>query len=518
MRTVPTPLFVGLPAASRRLGSGALASQLIGVALLAFGLGAGVGCKIGTADVDTWKGTVKGPGKIVAVLMADKYDLSLRSHAALALLDLDRPDVDGLNELVRAIQLLQPATRERIVAQLVPHLTRTLQAPSPAATTTHDELDPAQVRAKDAAFALLQHADEDSRRQLTAAVLRWYSVDFDARGLAGNYSAEQVVRGVGAPAATILVAALNASLPPASLVKLAELIGQLGSPQAKTEAAQRLLAIEAQMRSAAFLDALKVQIAGQLGAPAKGAQAAQKNEERVEKAAKGSQERFVDEGALPALAHLATQPEVAQRLLEIASDKHASAERRGRALQALEGKVGEAQLTPLLTLALDASAPAQVQDAAFDRVGDTRSAKAIPALWPLLQNAPSPKVRGRAGELVLAIGGPSSLTEFFAKLPAGDTSYEPDELDGYAARMGQMTPLPTAVASAQLASRQWAARVIALNFFARKGNDQDIETMSPLLADATPVRGSGWEPNTTVGKVAKRAIDALQARIRQPQG
>ena len=53
------------------------------------------GCKVTSEDIEYWKGTVKGPGKIVAVMLADKYPMELRTQAALALVDMERPDRDG---------------------------------------------------------------------------------------------------------------------------------------------------------------------------------------------------------------------------------------------------------------------------------------------------------------------------------------------------------------------------------------------------------------------------------------
>jgi hypothetical protein len=81
--------------------------------------------------------------------------------------------------------------------------------------------------------------------------------------------------------------------------------------------------------------------------------------------------------------------------------------------------------------------------------------------------------------------------------------------------MGQMTPLPTAVASSQLSSPDWWDRVIALHFFERKGNEADAVNMSRLLNDGTPVKGKRWESGMTVGKVAKQAVDGLRQRIGQ---
>jgi hypothetical protein len=478
------------------------------------------GCKVEESDIDTWKGTVKGPGKMVAVILADKYEPPLRAYAALALVDMERHDVNGVVELLNALQSLDAGTRDKLIEQITPGLVTMMNAPAEPAEGGSAEAaaqgpPPRQIRSKDAAFALIPQAGAQTRKTLTTAVMKWYTIDFNGRSLSGNYSAEQVVRALGSGAATTLVDALNAKLPQQALVKLAELIGQLGDPATKRLAGQKLVAIEAEMNGAPFLDWLKAQITEQLGA----AQAA-KDPQRVEKAALLNRDRFVDDGVIPAMKHLADQPEVTARLLAIAGDKNpALTDRRTRALQALEGKVREEHLDALLALALDPVSPTAVQDYAFDRVADIRSPKAIPAMWPLVQDAAKQRQRWRAGELVLAIGGSAVLAEFFSKLPtAADVAYEPEELEGYALRMGQMTPLPSAVATAQLSSPDWWDRVIALYFFERKGSDADAAQLSRLISDTTPVKGKHWNPGTTVGKVAKQALDGLRERLGQPKG
>ncbi|MFI5305877.1 MAG: hypothetical protein ACHQ53_00915 [Polyangiales bacterium] len=486
-----------------------LRDLILGLGLFAL---VATGCKVGKADVDTWKGTVKGPGKMVAVILADKYDVDLRSYAALALVDMERHDVDGVAELLNVIAKVDATTRDQVIAAIVPGLTQLMQASDAAATP---EGPPArQVRAKDAAFALITYSSADSRKALTQAVMKWYMADFNGRSLSGNYSAEQVVRALGSSAATILVDGLSAEQPQQALVKLAELIGQLGDADAKKRAGQKLVAIEVEMRSDNFLKWLKAQIVAQLGA------AAAQDAQRVEKTAQLNREKFIDEGAIPAMAYLADQVEVSSRLLAIAAEKSpALTERRTRALRALEGKVNESQLHELLSLALDPSSPAAVQDYAFDRVGDIRSPKAIPPMWPLVQDGEKQRERWRAGELVLAIGGSSVLSEFFSKLPKGnDVRYEPEELDGYAGRMGQMNPLPTAVASSEIGSPNWWDRVIALDFFLRKGTEADLPAMSRLLQDKAAVKGKNWPPGTTVGQLAKQAIDGLRERLGRPRG
>src|SRR5690606_14934074 len=53
--------------------------------LIALACVAAAGCKVTREDIDYWTGTQKGPGKIVAVLLADKYEDDLRAYAGLAL-------------------------------------------------------------------------------------------------------------------------------------------------------------------------------------------------------------------------------------------------------------------------------------------------------------------------------------------------------------------------------------------------------------------------------------------------
>jgi hypothetical protein len=323
-----------------------------------------------------------------------------------------------------------------------------------------------------------------------------------------------VVRGLGSSAARSLVDSLDAKLPQAALIKLSELIGQLGDAEAKKKAGARLVAIEREMEGAGFLTWLKEQISTQLKAANQPLDNA-----RIEKAAELNRENFINNGALPAMKYLADQEEVQKRLLEIAGAKDAKlTDRRTRALQALEGKLGPEHVDEVLALALNASNPVSVRDYAFDRVGDTRNPKALASLWPLLADEDQ-RLRWRAGELILVIGGPQVLSEFFAKLPGGaNVSYEPEELDGYAQRMSQMTPAPKDAAKVLLESPSWWLNIIGLNYFQRKGTDADVAALEPLTRNTTPVKGKRWDKGDTLGKVAERAIAGLRERLKEAAG
>jgi hypothetical protein len=167
------------------------------------------GCKVDSDDIQQWKGTVKGPTRLVAVLGSDRYTSELRTEAALAIVEMDRSDVDALALLREALEDLRgadPAASEAIAGAMIPRLEALLsEEPGEA----NKGPDPAQVRAKDAAYMVIPYVPEESRSGLIRTVLGWYSADFEGRSLAGDYSAEQVTRALGSEAAGMLVDALH---------------------------------------------------------------------------------------------------------------------------------------------------------------------------------------------------------------------------------------------------------------------------------------------------------------------
>jgi hypothetical protein len=470
---------------------------------------AATGCRVAAEDIDYWKGTVKGPGKIVAVMMAGKYPMDLRTQAALALIDMERTDRDGTADLQQALGRLEQSERDALIAGMVPGLEQLMKkSDKPDGSAT-----PRQIRAKDAAFLLITHAPPEVKSKLTLDVVDWYMQDFNGRSLAGNYSAEQVIRALGSPAAKVLVKGLKARMPQQALVKMAQLIGQLADPAARKEGGERIVAIEREMEGKEFLAWVRQSVTSQAersGIKLEG--------QKLDRIVEANRDSFINDGALPAMKWLADDPTVKARLLEIASTKannDAGNMRRVSALAALEGKVHSNDLAGVLELALDAKSPVEVRDAAFDRVGDIKSPQALPSLWPLVTSGENARLRWRAGELVLAIGGAQVVNEFFSKLPAS-ADYTQEELEGYATRMGQMTPLPTQAVRDQLGASGWYNRVIAIRFFERRGGASDVERLSALTQDKAATKGPRWGKTKTVGDVAEEAVTAAKQRLAQP--
>jgi hypothetical protein len=492
------------------------------------------GCKVNSDDVQQWKGTVKGPTRLVAVIGSDRYSQDLRTEAALAIVEMDRSDVDALALLKGALDDLRgddATVSEAIVGGMIPRLEALLsEHPDEAANGP----DPAQVRAKDAAYMVIPYAPEDARDALVRSVVGWYSADFEGRSLAGDYSAEQVTRALGAKAAGMLVDTLHEQMPPQAMVKIAEIIGEDGDDETKERAGKRLVAVEKQMEKAAFVKWLAVRIRESIEVSGE-----KVDDKRVNALALYNRENYINQGALPAMHHLGDQNVVATRLLAIADTKPGASDaeawvvrlnaRRATALKALEGHVTRPHLNRLLSIALDSSNSIDVRDYAFDRVGDIRSRAAIPRLWPLVERPGctaascsandklTKRLRWRAGELVLSLGGVSTIEQFAQRLPAiVGIQYEPEELEGYATRMSQMTPPPTSTVMTLLDSQQWWNRVVALRYLERRGGEAEVPAMNRLMSDEGEVAGEGWSelnpPVKTVGQVADAAIKALRTR------
>ena len=492
------------------------------------------GCKVNSDDVEQWKGTVKGPARLTAVLGSDRYSPELRTEAAMAMVEMDRNDVDGVALLKKSLSDLQAKdaqASQQIVTGMIPRL-EALLAVKPEEESTAP--DGAQVRAKDAAYMVIPYARPEDRNPLIRSVIRWYSEDFEGRSLAGDYSAEQVTRALGGEAAAMLVDTLDEKMAPQAMIKISEIIGEDGDDETKKRAAQRLVEIEQQMEKAAFLSWLGEQIRASLEESGE-----KVDPQRLNALALYNRESYINQGALAAMHHLADQQVVATRLLRIADTKPGANDpaawverlnvRRATALKALEGHVHRAHLNRLLSIALDPSNPVEVRDYAFDRVGDIQSPDAIPRLWPLVERPGcaasscsageklDKRLRWRAGELVLSLGGPSTILPFSQRLPsAPGIQYEPEELEGYATRMSQMTPRPTSTVLELLDSQQWWNRVVALRYLERRGGEADIPTMKRLVSDEAQVAGQGWSelnpPVKKVGQVAEAALEAIRTR------
>ena len=234
----------------------------------------------------------------------------------------------------------------------------------------------------------------------------------------------------------MLVDALDEKMPPQAMIKIAEIIGEDGNDETKDRAGKRLVAIEKAMEKPAFVKWLASQIRVTIEASGEKA-----DEKRISSLALYNRENYITQGALPAMRHLGDQEVVATRLLAIADTKPGDTDgkawierlnaRRATALKALEGHVTRAR--HLNRLAVDRArfraTRSRSANYAFDRVGEIRSrARRSPGCGRVVEPAglygepparrrtsSAKRLRWRAGELVLSLGGPSSVIEPFSQ-------------------------------------------------------------------------------------------------------
>ena len=507
-------------AARRHLRTGVrLAASLLCLSLAS-------ACAVTEEDIVRWETTQRGPGRIVAVLMADKYDDDLRIRAGIALVEMEPRTgdhaINGLDELQHALEQLPEETRTRIVDGMAPELLAILRGEGAgAAPPDATAVPPIQIRSKDAAYLLIGWGSPETRTALTDGIVGWFVEDFNGRNLAGTYSAEQVVRAIGAPAASRLVDAMTARIPEQALVQIANLIAQIGDAATKARAAERIVAVESEMEGAEFGAWLGERYRAQLAARGE-----TRSDAEIAAGVELNREARIVAGALPAMHHLAGEAVVANRLLAIVqitaptppTTPAALETRRVTALQALEGHVRGDQVAPLLAIALASSNSGQLRDYAFDRIADSHDRSVLPQLWPLATQDGSAsrdawRVRWRVGSLLLTLGGPEVVAEWFTRLPATrGVRFAREELYGYAERLAQMRPEPTASVRSQLTSTDWWDQAIALYYFERAGTEADIPALSALATASTATAGEHWGEHDTIGKIATDAIEAIRER------
>lgn len=496
------------------------------------------GCKVTSADIEHWKRTQRGPDKLAAVIANGRYGDALRGDALVALATMDRTDVQPLDVFGHSLNGLSShhdASLDAVIGAAIPGLEVAMRGgerPSQPGQAPSDT----QSSAKDAAFLLAQKATGATREHLMQSIMGWFAADFARRAMSGRHGVDEVTREFGAPGALLLLPAIDAKLERDSLPRLATILAAVADDAGKRAAGERFVAIEREMESPAFLEWVKGEVRRAMSIGG-----ATPTDARIVATATLTREGLLTGGALTAMKALSAVPAVSARLLEVAKTTPAAGtppalitmlqDRRAQALAALENGANASHVQALLALALDTSNPGNVRESAFGRLAETRSAAAIPPMWPIVgatglvgdSNAQrdARALRARASELVLQIGGAARLSELYAHLPADPaTPFEPAELEGYAGRLAAMSPAPAQQVRADFTSPIWWRRVVAIHFVAKSGTASDVALLQRMSTDAMRTVGPSWATRTppldTVGKVAALALESLRDRLALP--
>jgi hypothetical protein len=495
----------------RNICSWALAASLVGA----------VGCRTTADDVHRWANTQQGPRKIVAVMTHDKYPDELRVEAAMTLVRM-KPRSGrrvGIDELVSGLDELPAPSRTKIVSGMLPVLEGELRKPPPPEPPAGSPRDvDTTFPYKDAAFALLTNegqelvASKTDQQRLKAALADWALADFSARmdDSSQAYGMGQVLANLGADGVRRLPQLI---VPEAKKIgSVAGFIADLGDPQTKLEASQRLVQVAREVESKDWL-ARKAPLLRQ---------ANEASGYKVEGARFDEQLALYQEEELlrifSSIKQVGQAPAVSY-LLAFAADKNNGEKRREAALAAMEGhidKKDQPQVDRLLAIAGADDTPDSVREMALRRVGELPRKQVVDALYALFANK-NWKVRWVAAELVLKMSEVPQLDEFMGKLGAlrEMAITEPIRYGKLIAGLPGAPPVRELIEKYAAPTRPTPVRLTALAYYLDQGTRADLAALDAHAADGARVpecaKGAeGCEWRCEVNSDGQRVIKPVQ--------
>ncbi len=478
-------------------------SLLVASALAVTALGGTAGCRVTEDNVRRWSDTEHGPDKLVAVLTHAKYETSLRTSAALALIGM-KPRGGrriGINRAVESIAQLSVDERKAVLDGLAPTLIAKMKETSPGnqgAAAAQAAADPS-VPFKDAAFALLSYdkstlvTDDATRKKLSDALIDWCQHDFDRRidNSSQMYGMEQVLRFLRAPAVKGLPALIVPDEP--KIDRIAALIAELGDDATKEAASTKLVDVAKAVASPTWIAKKQAAVEEANKAAKITATAAQL---AAQMAAYQTEELTRTFAAMKKVGGRA----VIGFCLDFASDKGSSPvaveneKRRAASMAALEGRLDRNRpddVQRVLAIAGADDTPDSVRDLAFQRVGEMPREQVVGRLFDLFSSKKW-KVRWVSASTVLRMSATPQLGEFMTKLPSGAAAgfalSEPLSYGGLIEKMTVKDGLKARDAATKfLREGSLAAHLTALGWFYANGTPADVAALASFEADATPV-------------------------------
>lgn len=461
----------------------------LALCLAAAGAGlVGSGCRVNEDDVHRWESTARGPEKLTAVLLHDKYEIPLRVEAALSLVRM-KPRQGrrvGIGMMVDTLAEVAPETRAVIVASLVPAIIEHLKAPPPPPTQAGQPVPTdGSFPYKDAAYAMLTVerapivADDKLRQDLKAALVDWAMTDFERRleNRSQAYGMEQLLKLIGPASVAGLPRLMTTKAK--RLDPMATLVADIGEPATKEAASAALVEIAKYVASGDWVRDRKPEVQA-----ANAASKLEPNEKQLE----AQLQQYQDEElfrVFGAMKKVGGRPTV-EWLLAFAADKNQSEKRRQGALAALEGKLNKTKpddASKLLAIAT-ADAPDVVLDQAFRRAGELPRELVIEKLYDLFKTDKW-KIRRAAGATVLRMSTAKHIEEFLGKLPKGAAKgFAMPEALSYGGHFGDLKEgsVPEALVK-HMKEGSPAARASAIAYYFSYGTPADLPLMEPLRGD-----------------------------------
>ncbi len=464
------------------------------------------GCAVSESDVHRWESTVRGPYKLVAVVLHDKYSWPLRIEAALALIRMpprggrrmgisylcEKYKDDEMNDQDGALATLPEDARRKVVAGMVPVMITEIQKPPPA-RKPDGTVDPdPSIPFKDAAFAMLSHepslvSDPKAKEDLVAALNQWVQTDFENRieNSAQQYGVEQIMRFLGAGSVRSLPGLINESS--TKVDKITSLVADLGDADTKQKGSDALVALAKRIDSQGWYDKQKPIVAD---SDAKSG--AKVTPQQLDNQIKQYQDQELTK-VFGSMKRLGGRP-VVDYCLAYGSDPKNSADRRQAALAALEGRIDKnntGDTDKLFAIAKDDNTPDSVRDQAFNRLGELPKELIVTKLYTLFDSKKW-KVRWVAADLILKTMTTRDVPDFMRHLPqTAATKMGMSEFTSYGSIILSRdapagAPKPKDLINQYLGAHDLPSKLTALGAY-YGGSKGDLGKVVALEGDTAPV-------------------------------
>jgi len=464
---------------------------LLGTSALALG---SAGCRINNDDLHRWENTQRGPDKLRAVLLHDKYEMPLRIECAVSLVRM-KPRSGrfvGIDILVDTLAEVPADQREKILNGVVPVLVEQLKKEPPAAQAGQPAPPDPSYAYKDAGYAILIYekqvllADQTLGDNLRAAIIDWAMRDFDRRleNRAQKYGMEQVLRYLGPDGVVGLPEKINKDS--RNLEKIANLIDEIAKPATKEAASTKYVEVAKWIISPEWIQAATEKV--------KSANLISKLTPD-EKQFQQQVEAYQDEELQRVLGSLR---KVGGRAavdfgLTLGADTKAKEDRRAWALASLELRLDPQNADDVKRVFAIATSdsPPKVLDMAFGRISEMPRKIAIEKLYEAMKSDKW-KVRRQAGVIALRMSDMRDVDEFMSKLPEKEAKgFAREEARAYGAYIGGLKngDPRTALEKYLTPETPIAQRAVAFSFYRTDGKESDLAKMAPFEGDkvAMPV-------------------------------
>jgi hypothetical protein len=411
-----------------------------------------IGCDKPTSEnIQLWKTTEKGPGKLAEALASRSTEAKLRAEAAVALLDIGK-----VEEVDAALAAIPANERWEVFKALIPLYVTNMNA-------TKDAAPQKSLMFRDALFSLRSLGPPDDQTRIDAALMPDIEQELRSGKVRnGRHSVEKILTAVGAPAGGMLATLLGE--PIVGYPVVAELLARVGDEPARLKGAANLVA-------------------------------------------RARHERPVPEPMWKAIGLLGGP--IAVKFLEekIVSGGHDEAT---TAVRALQQRRDPTVLSFAMKIAADPRADRTIRDEMFGVVETIGGLEARDGLVRIIQTDKEELARYRAFESLLVVSKQEGVLPGLEAFPASAPYKKVDVEDLLVKLIEKLGQPVTPVLLKALDSKFPLARMTAVMTLENVGKASEAPALEKVAKDTTVIKG--FPAGATIGKEATRVAGVLRSK------